>query len=110
VITGGPWRTGRPIGPRPRRWSGPHQASSSAPGAAGSWASGSYNWRILHIAKVAKENDIQVVHTYRAINGPNGDQGPPSEILQTDGLHFNSKGHNLLADLHRQVGYGSLGP
>ena len=66
---------------------------------------------ITHIAKAAEENNIQVVHTYRIINGPNGDnEGAPPEITKADGLHLNGDGHRLLADLHRQVGYGPLDP
>jgi len=65
---------------------------------------------IDHIAEVAEKHGIQVVHTYRVLNGPDGEQGVSPEMLQDDGLHFNSVGHRLLADLHRQVGYGPLGP
>ena len=66
---------------------------------------------IDHIAEAAEQNNVQVVHTYRVINGPNGDdQGAPPGILQADGFHFNGEGHRLLADLHRQVGYGPLQP
>jgi lysophospholipase L1-like esterase len=65
---------------------------------------------IDHIAEAAEENNVSVVHTYRVLNGPTGEEGVPSEIMQTDGLHFSGEGHRLLADLHRQAGYGPLKP
>ena len=65
---------------------------------------------IVHIAEVAEKSLVQVVHTYQVINGPNGDQGPAEDIFHTDGIHFNTEGHKLLADLHRLVGYGPLEP
>jgi len=66
---------------------------------------------INHIGQAAEKNNLYVVHTYRVINGPNGDnEGAPPEISQVDRLHFNEEGHRLLADLHREVGYGPLRP
>ena len=66
---------------------------------------------INHIAQAAEKNNIYVVHSYRVINGPNGDdEGVPPEISQADGVHFSEEGHRLLADLHREVGYGPLVP
>lgn len=66
---------------------------------------------INHIAQAAEKNNLYVVHTYRVINGPNGDnEGAPPDISQADGVHFNEEGHRLLADLHREVGYAPFGP
>jgi hypothetical protein len=62
---------------------------------------------IGHIADACEGTGIHVVHTYRELNGLDGGAVAP-EILQADGLHFNGDGHSLLADLHRQVGYGPL--
>jgi len=53
----------------------------------------------------AEKHGVHVVHTYHAINGPNGEQSLPPEYAQADGLHFNEQGHKLLADLHREIGY-----
>jgi len=65
---------------------------------------------INHVTTMAAGNNFHVVHSYRVLNGPNGDEAVAAELGQADGLHFNSKGHRLLADLHRQVGYGPLAP
>jgi lysophospholipase L1-like esterase len=63
---------------------------------------------IGHIADACEETGISVVHTYRVLNGAEGGGGVGPELMQDDGLHLNSAGHGLLADLHRQVGYGPL--
>jgi len=58
-------------------------------------------WRD-HIVEAAGERGIIVVNTYRGINGPLGDQ-ENEELYMFDGIHFNEKGHKLIADLHREA-------
>ena len=55
--------------------------------------------------QAARKHSVHVVYTFKIINGPNGDQETPSKYMQPDGLHFNEKGHELIASLHREVGY-----
>lgn len=64
-------------------------------------------WR-GYIIQSAKRHNIHVVHTYAIINGPDGNQETPSEYMQSDGVHFNERGHRLIADAHRKVGYQCL--
>ena len=55
---------------------------------------------------IAEENDLQIVFSYEVLNGLQGDVDPEVlGIMQEDGLHFNIDGHNLLADLHRELDY-----
>lgn len=61
------------------------------------------HWR-NHLVRSAAAKSISVVQTYKALNGPNGDQ-KLLEYMQADGLHLNEHGHRLVADLHRQLGY-----
>ena len=61
-------------------------------------------WRD-YIIQAASKHNVHVVHTYEALNGPNGDQEMPPEYMQSDGLHFNEHGHRRIADIHRKVGY-----
>ena len=58
-------------------------------------------WRD-YIIQSASEHKVHVVHTYEVINGPNVDQ-ESQEYSQSDGLHFNKQGHELLADIHRKM-------
>jgi lysophospholipase L1-like esterase len=58
-------------------------------------------WR-EYIIQAASDHNVNVVHTYEAVNGPNGDQDR-QEYLQSDGVHFNEEGHLLLADIHRKM-------
>ena len=58
-------------------------------------------WR-EYIIQAASDHDVHVVHTYEAVNGPNGDVDPQA-YLQSDGVHFNEEGHLLLADIHRKM-------
>ena len=58
-----------------------------------------------YIILAASKYNVHVVHTYEVLNGPNGDQEMPPEYMQSDGLHFNDRGHKLIADIHRKVGY-----
>jgi lysophospholipase L1-like esterase len=55
--------------------------------------------------QAATNQNISVVDSYRAVNGPDGDQKLSEEYMQADGIHPNEIGHRFLADLHRQVGY-----
>jgi lysophospholipase L1-like esterase len=64
---------------------------------------------IGHIADACEGTGIHVVHSYRELNGPGGGAVAP-ELLQADGLHLNGDGHRILAEMHRQVGYGPLEP
>ena len=61
-------------------------------------------WR-EHLIQAANRHGIHVVATYEALNGPNGDREMPPEYLQSDRTHFNERGHRLVADLYRSVGY-----
>ncbi len=58
-----------------------------------------------YIVQAATNQNISVVDSYRAVNGPNGDQKTSDEYFQADGIHPSETGHKFLADLHRQVGY-----
>ena len=57
------------------------------------------------VTQTASRFNIPVVHTYRVLNGQNGDDVIPEKFLWEDGIHFNAKGHILIADLHRSFGY-----
>lgn len=66
-------------------------------------------WR-GHLIEAAENHGIHVVYTYQVINGPDGDQTLPPEYSLPDGLHFSVEGHQLIADLHRDIGYEYLVP
>lgn len=66
-------------------------------------------WRD-YIIQAAGKHKVHVVYVYEVVNGPNGDQEAPPEYMQSDGLHFNERGHKLLADIHRKVGYQYSSP
>jgi lysophospholipase L1-like esterase len=59
------------------------------------------SWRD-HLVAAAKARDIIVVYTYETLNGPSGDQKLEGIYLE-DGYHYNSEGHRLIADLHRDA-------
>jgi hypothetical protein len=61
-------------------------------------------WRD-YILQAASKHNVHVVHTYKVLNGPHGDQEMPPEYMQSDGLHFNEHGHRRIADIHLKVGY-----
>jgi hypothetical protein len=63
-----------------------------------------------HMAQVAERHTVPVVYSYGVLNGSNGGEQVPAEILQADRLHFKEKGQRLLADLHRELGYEPLAP
>jgi len=44
------------------------------------------------------------------LNGQNGDDVIPEKYLWEDGIHFNAKGHILITDLHRSLGYEFITP
>jgi lysophospholipase L1-like esterase len=67
------------------------------------------DWR-NYLEQSAEEYNVSVVHSYRVLNGPNGDEAGATEYMQPDGLHINAEGHKLLADLHRDVGYKYAAP
>lgn len=66
-------------------------------------------WRD-HLIQAAEKHRVHIVPTYEALNGPNGDRPTPAEYIQADGIHLNAKGHKLIADVHRSVGYEYSGP
>lgn len=66
-------------------------------------------WRD-HLIQAAEKHRVHVVPTYKVLNGPNGDRRTPAEYLQSDGIHPNAKGHKLIADVHRGVGYEYSSP
>ncbi len=58
------------------------------------------------ISDLAAKHGVAVVHTYVACNGPEGDDPIAADYVQTwDPWHFNEVGHQMVADLHRAVGY-----
>jgi lysophospholipase L1-like esterase len=63
---------------------------------------------IDHVSEACEGTGIHVVHTYRALNGPRGVDEVDPALAQEDGLHLSAKGHELLAELHREVGCGGL--
>jgi lysophospholipase L1-like esterase len=63
-------------------------------------------WR-EHLIEAAEERSMVVVQTYHALNGPEGNQPFPGDMLLIDGQHFSEEGHRLVARLHRDVGYGA---
>jgi lysophospholipase L1-like esterase len=58
-------------------------------------------WR-EHLVKTTQKRGVTVLHSYQVLNGPEGNEFLEG-IAQSDGFHFNQKGHVLLADLHRQA-------
>jgi lysophospholipase L1-like esterase len=62
-----------------------------------------------HIAASAKANGIPMAQVHLAFNGPNGDQDPVAKgLITVDGVHPNDKGHKVIADALRVLGYGPL--
>lgn len=62
-----------------------------------------------YIGSTAGGNGIPYAKVYEAFNGPNGDQDPEDKgYLSLDGLHPNDKGHKVIADLFRGLGYAPL--
>lgn len=61
-----------------------------------------------YLRKAAENNNVKVVPTYKAFNGQDGNSMLPEVYIQKDGIHFSAKGHKLIADLHRNLGYNPL--
>ena len=61
-------------------------------------------WR-EYIVQAGDRHGVHAVNTYEVLNGVSGDQELSPRYVQSDGLHLNERGHRLLADRHRQVGY-----
>jgi hypothetical protein len=61
-------------------------------------------WR-EYILQAAGKHGARVANTYEAINGADGDRPLPPEYWQSDRVHFSQQGHELIADLHRELGY-----
>ena len=59
------------------------------------------SWR-NHMVRSAEERGIQVVGTYQALNGPEGNTMIEG-ITQADGFHLNKKGHKHLAEIHYEI-------
>jgi lysophospholipase L1-like esterase len=58
------------------------------------------------IAATAASRNIPCARVYLAFNGPNGDIDPGDlGLIAFDGLHPNGRGHRLIADLLRGLGY-----
>jgi lysophospholipase L1-like esterase len=58
------------------------------------------------IAETATARNIPYARVYMAFNGPNGDIDPSYlGLLAFDGLHPNGRGHRLIANLLRGLGY-----
>jgi lysophospholipase L1-like esterase len=58
------------------------------------------------IAATATGRNIPYARVYLAFNGPNGDIDPSDRgLLDFDGLHPNGRGHRLIANLLRGLGY-----
>ena len=58
------------------------------------------------IAATATARNIPFAHVYMAFNGPNGDIDPNDlGLLAFDNLHPNGRGHRLIANLLRGLGY-----
>jgi hypothetical protein len=61
-------------------------------------------WR-GHILQAASKYGVHVVPTWNGLSQTGESQMIASEYMLFDGLHFNKKGHKLIADIHRKVGY-----
>jgi lysophospholipase L1-like esterase len=58
------------------------------------------------IAATASARNVPCARVYLAFNGPNGDIDPSDRgLIAFDGLHPNTSGHRLIADLLRGLGY-----
>jgi lysophospholipase L1-like esterase len=57
----------------------------------------------------AEVRGIGCARVYEAFNGPTGDDDPVQRaLIAFDGIHPNDRGHGLIADLLRDVGYAPL--
>jgi hypothetical protein len=64
-----------------------------------------------HVVAASSERNIPVAMTYQALNGPDGEEMPPEELLSTGiGMtYLNEAGHTRVAELYRELGYDPLG-
>jgi lysophospholipase L1-like esterase len=62
-----------------------------------------------HIVTTSAARNIPCARVYRAFNGPNGDVDAGDQgLIAFDGLHPNGRGHQLIAELFRNLGYSPL--
>lgn len=59
------------------------------------------SWR-SYLVRAAKTRGLGIVHTHESFNAPGGDTLVEG-VMQWDGFHLNQKGHQILADLHREA-------
>jgi hypothetical protein len=62
------------------------------------------------IMEVGNERGILVADVGLAINGPNRDQDPNDKGLLYDGVHENSEGSKVVAEVFEKLGYGGIIP
>ena len=65
------------------------------------------DWR-KQLIQAAKKHNVKVVPTYKTLNGKQGNSNLPDIYFQEDKVHFSIKGHKLLADIHRNLGYDPI--
>lgn len=64
-----------------------------------------------YIAATSAASHIPYARVYQAFNGPGGDIDPATRgYLAFDGYHPNTRGHRVIADLFRGLGYAPLRP
>lgn len=62
-----------------------------------------------HISNSARANGLAVAHVWGAFNGTSGKEDPRSKnFLAFDRVHPNDRGHRVIADLLRDLGYAPL--
>lgn len=59
--------------------------------------------------RAAEERGVGCARVYAAFNGPGGEEDPTQQaLIAPDGLHPSDRGHALIADLLREVGYAPV--
>jgi lysophospholipase L1-like esterase len=62
-----------------------------------------------HIAASAQRNNIPMARVHQAFNGVNGNEDPVLKgLISGDGLHPNDRGHEVIAEAFRGLGYAPL--
>jgi lysophospholipase L1-like esterase len=62
-----------------------------------------------HITSTSAQAGIPCARVYLAFNGPNGDQDADAQgLLSSDMVHPNDRGHEIIAEALRQLGYAPL--
>jgi lysophospholipase L1-like esterase len=62
-----------------------------------------------HITRTSAQAGIPCARVFVAFNGPNGDQDPIAQgLLSGDLVHANDRGHQVIAEALRQLGYAPL--